>query len=128
VRRFCAYAIDFGTSTAAPGETGGDVAGKVGAPVVREPVENRDRLEEERPDLHTIVLDASGVNHLDATADHELRKLAAHYRERGIRLMFVNVDDDVRDVMDASGLSELVGTENFFATNADAVSHLDTRP
>lgn len=71
------------------------------------------------------MLDASGVNHLDATADHELRKLAPRYRERGVRLLFVNVDDGVREVMDASGLTALVGSESFFATDADAVAHLD---
>jgi hypothetical protein len=42
-----------------------------------------------------------------------------------VRLLFVNVDDDVRDVMDASGLTALVGADNFFATDADAVAHLD---
>jgi anti-anti-sigma regulatory factor len=66
------------------------------------------------------------VNHLDATADHQLRKLAARYRDRGVRLLFVNVDDDVREVMDASGLTELVGPDNFFATDADAVAHLSS--
>ncbi len=84
------------------------------------------RLERDHPTLHTIVLDASGVNTLDATADHQLRKLAARYRERRIRLLFVNVDDEVRDVMDASGLSELVGADGFFATDADAVAHLSS--
>jgi len=48
-----------------------------------EPLANRlQELERECPGLHTIVLDASGVNHLDATADHQLRKLAARYRDR----------------------------------------------
>jgi sulfate permease, SulP family len=82
------------------------------------------RLERDHPGLRTIVLDASGVNHLDATADHELRKLAGRYRDRGVTLLFVNVDDDVRGVMDASGLTELVGAEHFFATDSDAVAHL----
>jgi SulP family sulfate permease len=82
------------------------------------------QLERDHPGLHTIVLDASGVNTLDATADHQLRKLATRYRDRGMRLLFVNVDDDVREVMDASGLTELIGADNFFATDADAVAHL----
>ncbi len=93
-----------------------------------EPLANRlQELERERPGLHTIVLDASGVNHLDATADHQLRKLAARYRDRGIRLLFVNVDEGVRAVMDASGLTDLIGPDHFFATDADAVAHLDAR-
>jgi len=82
-------------------------------------------LERDHPGLRTIVLDASGVNHLDATADHQLRKLAARYRDRGIQLLLVNVDEDVRAVMDASGLTDLIGTDHFFATDADAVAHLE---
>lgn len=82
------------------------------------------RLERDHPEVQTIVLDASGVNHLDATADHQLRKLAARLRENGVTLLFVNVDDDVRAVMDASGLSDLVGADHFFATDAEAVAHI----
>lgn len=85
-------------------------------------------LENERDDLHTVVLDASGVNYLDSTADHQLRKLAARYGERGIRLLLVNVEDPVRRVMDASGFTDLVGPDAFFPTDADAVAHLDARP
>jgi SulP family sulfate permease len=83
------------------------------------------RLEEEHRDLQTIVLDASGVNYLDSTADHQLRKLAQRYRERGTRLLLVNVEEPVRAVMDASGFTDLVGPDAFFATDADAVAHLD---
>jgi sulfate permease, SulP family len=86
------------------------------------------QLERERDDLHTIVLDASGVNYLDSTADHQLRKLAARYRDRGIRLLLVNVEEPVRRVMDASGFTDLVGRDAFFATDADAVAHLDSGP
>ncbi len=82
------------------------------------------RLEAERPGLRTVVLDASGVNHLDATADHELRKLAKHFRDNGTDLLFVNVDGDVRAVMERSGLADFIGSDRFFATDADAVAHL----
>ncbi len=84
-------------------------------------------LEREHDGLHTVVLDASGVDHLDATADHELRKAAARFQELGIRLLLVNVGDGVRAVMDASGFTELVGADAFFATDAHAVAHLDRR-
>jgi hypothetical protein len=46
---------------------------------------------------------------------------------RGQARARANVDDGVRDVMDASGLTELLGRENFFPTDADAVAHLDAR-
>jgi SulP family sulfate permease len=85
-------------------------------------------LETDREGLHTVVLDASGVDHLDATADHELRKIAQRYAQRGVRLILVNVADGVKLVMDASGFTELVGDDAFFATDSDAIAHLDGHP
>ena len=84
------------------------------------------RLERERPDLHTLVLDASGIDVLDSTGDHTLRKLVARYRDRGIRLLLVNVDEEVRAVMDASGFTTLVRADAFFASDADALAQLET--
>jgi sulfate permease, SulP family len=81
----------------------------------------------ERDGLTTIVLDASGVNYLDSTADHQLRKLAVRYRERGVRLLLVNVEEPVRAVMDTSGFTDLVGSDAFFPTDADAVARLESR-
>lgn len=82
-------------------------------------------LEATRPGLHTVVLDASGVDHLDSTGDHALRKLAVEYGRRGIELHLVNVDDEVRAVMDASGFSALVGADHFHATDVDALAALE---
>ena len=93
-----------------------------------EAVERALRDLEDRRRLHTVVLDASGVDHLDATADHMLRKLAVEYRARGVALFVVNVTESVRQVMAASGFSALIGDDHFFATDADAVRHLDQRP
>ena len=73
------------------------------------------------------MIDASGVNHLDATADHELRKLMVRLNEQHIVLLFVNVDGDVRAVMEASGLADLIGRDHFFPTDADALSYLVKR-
>jgi SulP family sulfate permease len=78
--------------------------------------------------LHTMVLDMSGVNYLDSTADHGLRNVAARYRAQGMRVLIVNVEERVRAVMDASGFTDLVGPAAFFPTDAAAVAHLETRP
>jgi SulP family sulfate permease len=75
--------------------------------------------------LRAVVFDASGVDDLDATADHRLRKLATRWQREGTTLLMVNVNARVRDVMNRSGLADLVGTDHFFATDADAIAHLD---
>lgn len=86
------------------------------------------RLEDLDEGVHTVVLDASGVNHVDATGDHVLRTVTQRLRERGVRLLLVNVHDDVRDVLDASGFSDLLGADCYFPTDEDAVAHLEEHP
>ena len=84
------------------------------------------RLLEQDGDLHTLVLDASGVDHLDVTADHKLRILVGQLRDRGIHVVLVNVDGEVLEVMRRSGLATQLGTDAFFATDADAIAHLES--
>jgi len=72
-----------------------------------------------------VVIDASGIDDLDATADHELRKLATRYREQGVELCLAEVKEQVKVVMDRSGFTELVGADAFFPSDADAVRALD---
>ena len=65
------------------------------------------RLEEQRGDgaLTRVVLDASGVDNLDSTAAKTLAKITDGYRKRGVVFAIVNVKDEVRDVMDAAGVT-----------------------
>jgi SulP family sulfate permease len=86
------------------------------------------RLEQLDPGVHTIVLDASGINPIDAPGDHVLRTVTQRLQEQGVRLLVVNVHDDVRDVLDASGFTELLGADHFFASDEDAVAHLEDHP
>ncbi len=44
-----------------------------------------------------------------------------------MRLLLVNVHDQVRDVLDASGFTDAVGPDAYFASDEDAVAHLDER-
>jgi SulP family sulfate permease len=70
-------------------------------------VDHLRRLEDQRGDgaLTKVVLDASGVDNLDSTAAKTLAKITDGYRKRGIVFAIVNVKDEVRDVMDAAGVT-----------------------
>lgn len=93
-----------------------------------ESLENRLRaLVATHPEIDTVVLDASGVDHLDATADHALRRVATDYAARRVAFYLVNLDEESRQVLDASGFTDLVGPDHYFATDADAVAHLTSR-
>jgi SulP family sulfate permease len=105
----------------------GTVILRVEAPVWftnAESVERRLRAAATRDGITTVVLDASGIDHLDATGDHMLRTVAEEYAQAHVRLLLVNVHDRVRDVMDASGLAALVGPDAFLASDEDAVHTL----
>jgi hypothetical protein len=39
--------------------------------------------------------------------------------------LLVNANDEVRAVMDASGLSRLIGSAHFFANEREALAYLD---
>jgi SulP family sulfate permease len=99
------------------------------APLVYTSAESIEQaLEQVDVAVHTVVLDASAVNHVDATGDHALRTVTERLHERGVRVLLVNVHDDVRDVLDASGFSDLLGVDCYFASDGDAVAHLQEHP
>ena len=74
--------------------------------------------------LRAVVLDASGMNQLDSSAEAALCELDRDYGERQIRLYFARVKGPVRDVMYRSGLLTRLRDENriFFRTH-DAVQN-----
>lgn len=80
------------------------------------------RLESEHPDeLRGVVLDTSGINQLDSSAEKALSDILEDYRARGIRLLFANVKGPVRDVMVRSGLLKKIGPHDLALRIHDAV-------
>jgi SulP family sulfate permease len=70
-------------------------------------------LEQRLPEpLTALVLDASGINQLDSSAEAALNEIDADYAERGIRLYFSHVKGPVRDVMYRTGLLERLAAED----------------
>ena len=73
------------------------------------------RLEEDFPRLHTIAVDASGINSIDASAVEMIRGLAARLRESGVRLEFFGVKPQFTEVAARTGLLREIGEENISA-------------
>ncbi|MDD9933982.1 MAG: solute carrier family 26 protein [Myxococcales bacterium] len=72
--------------------------------------------------LEAVVLDASGINQLDSSAEDALREIDRDYRERGIRLLLSHVKGPVRDVMHRTGLlATLADERRIFLRTHDAV-------
>ena len=80
------------------------------------------------PRLKTILVDAHGINMIDASAVEMLRSLLGHLRERGITLVFSGAKRQVLDVMERTGLADEIGAANFFVSDAMAWKQLIAAP
>lgn len=74
------------------------------------------------PPLSWFCIDAAAVNDVDFTAAETLRALHGNLTSFGIKLVMCNVIEAVRDELDRSKLTELLGRDSFFST-PDAVLH-----
>lgn len=61
-----------------------------------------------------IIVDASSINDLDATATGVLKLVGNTLAERGVKLYFAGVKGPVEETMRRSGLYEQIGAEYFF--------------
>jgi len=78
----------------------------------------------DNPKLTYILIDASGVNEIDATGEEMLRNLVEELRGAKKELYFSEVRRPVAEMLKKSGLWEDVGDNNFFPTTKIAVKYL----
>ena len=81
-------------------------------------------LERNNPQLKYILVDAHGINMLDASAVEMLRSLLRHLRERGITLVFSGAKRRVLEVVERTGLMQEIGAANFFESDKMALQAL----
>lgn len=83
------------------------------------------RLDADHPEgLRAMVLDGSGINDLDASAEAMLSDLITEYDERGIVVHLANMKGPVRDVMIRSGLWTRLGPDRIHPSVHAAVTAL----
>jgi len=75
------------------------------------------------PDLKAILVVGSGINGLDASGVEMLRTLLDRLGQAGIRLMFSNLKEDVSEVMDRTGLTDMIGQQHIYPTETAALRH-----
>lgn len=59
------------------------------------------------------MLDAEGMNGVDASGVEALEQLVNGLRGRGIDFVVARLKSPVREVLDGSGLTELIGPDRF---------------
>jgi sulfate permease, SulP family len=85
------------------------------------------KLECDNPKLQYIVVAASGIHRIDASAVEMLRGLVTHLRGRGIGLAFSGAQEQFLAVVRRTGLLAEIGQANFFASDDLATSALRAR-
>lgn len=85
------------------------------------------RQERANPNVQCVLVKSSGINDLDASGVEVLRNLVRRFRANGITLAFSGLKQQVRAVMDRTGLTVEIGAENIFASDREAVRLLAER-
>jgi SulP family sulfate permease len=68
------------------------------------------------PDARYILVVSDGINELDASGEEVIRHLVQRLREGGVTLVFSGLKHQVLQVMERTGLRDVVGTGNLFRT------------
>ena len=79
------------------------------------------------PDLRYILLDASGINDIDASGEEELALIVARMHSAGLGFAVCNAKGPILAVLDRTHLFDKIGSENFYPTTKDAVADIMTR-
>ena len=82
------------------------------------------KIERENPKLKYILVVASGINHIDASAIEMLRRLVRRLRECGITLAFSSAKRQFMEVIERTGLTEEIGEANIFGSDEAALKEL----
>jgi sulfate permease, SulP family len=72
-----------------------------------------------QPPLSWFCIDATAVDDIDFTAAATLRETYKLLKEKGIRLVMAEVDEDIRGELDRSEVTQLLGKDAFFENLAD---------
>ena len=76
------------------------------------------------PELRYLILDADGINRIDASGEQALRNVVERLREVGLDLYFTRAKRQLTDALERSGLMEQIGRDHFFRWNQHALDHL----
>jgi SulP family sulfate permease len=81
-------------------------------------------LERSSPSVRYILVKCDGINYLDASGVEMLGSLVSRFKSNGITLGFSGIKKQVREVMDKTNLSAIIGQENIFATDQETFDKL----
>ncbi len=78
----------------------------------------------DKPNLRYILLDARGINDIDASGEEALSLLVKRIRSAGLGFAMCGLKGQVINVMERTGLYDEIGRENLYADSRAAISAL----
>jgi MFS superfamily sulfate permease-like transporter len=82
------------------------------------------KFRNEQPDLRYILLDARGINDMDASGEEALELLVERVRSAGLGFAMSSVKGQVMAVMERTGLLDKIGTDSLYPDTAEAVKDI----
>jgi SulP family sulfate permease len=81
----------------------------------------------DNPELEFIIVDAEGINELDATGEEVLHHLVERLRAQGIDILVARMKKQFMDTVRRTGLIEVMGEDHFFPRVDHALTAVWTR-
>lgn len=80
-----------------------------------------------KPDAKYLLVVGDGINQLDASGEEVVHHLVTRLRTGGVNVVFSGLKKQILDVMHKTGLFDLVGRDNIFATEDQALAAICKR-
>ncbi|MDF2677220.1 MAG: SulP family inorganic anion transporter [Bacillota bacterium] len=82
---------------------------------------------EKLDDTKNIIFSMRAVTSIDQSAVTEFKELVESFKENDVNILFCGVQSDVKEMFDRSGLTELVGEDNFYWDAIAAIKSLEEK-
>jgi sulfate permease, SulP family len=79
------------------------------------------------PNAKYVLVVADGINQIDASGEETIRLLAQRLAENKTRLAFSGLKPQVLEVLRTTGTLEVIGADNFFIDEEQALAALSDR-
>ncbi len=76
-----------------------------------------------KPDLKFVIIDAEGINEIDATGEEMLHSLTERLREAGVELIIARAKKQLWDTFERTNLMNTLGRDHVFALRTQAFNY-----
>jgi len=76
-----------------------------------------------KPELKYVIIDAEGINEIDATGEEMLHHLVGRLKEAGVELLIARAKKQLWDTFERTNLMERLGRDHMFALRTQAFNY-----